>query len=93
MDSQGTGKNTKSSIVFYAAALFMVSLLPFAIGMSGPMYLVSAIALGAWFLHHTWVLKYRPKPDSAIRTFAVSIYYLFGLFAALMIDHYLPPTT
>lgn len=82
---------TKSSVIFYTVALILISLLPFVIGMSGPMYLISAIGLGAWFLYYTLVLKFRPQPKTAIKTFVVSIYYLFGLFMALMIDHYLPP--
>ena len=80
---------TKSSVIFYTVALILISLLPFAIGMSGPVYLASAIALGGWFLYYTLVLKLAPKPKTAIKTFYVSINYLFGLFMALTIDHYL----
>ena len=84
---------TKSSVVFYTVALIVISLLPFVIGMSGLLYLISAVVLGGWFLYWTLVLKFRPLPSTAIRTFVVSIYYLFGLFMALMVDHYLPPMT
>ena len=80
---------TKSSVIFYTVALILISLLPFAIGMSGPVYLASAIALGGWFLYYTLMLKWAPKPNTAIKTFFVSINYLFGLFMALTIDHYL----
>jgi protoheme IX farnesyltransferase len=82
---------TKSFVLFYTIALILISLLPFVIGMSGPVYLASALVLGGWFLYHTLVLKFAPKPKTAIKTFYVSINYLFGLFMALTIDHYIPP--
>ena len=82
---------TKSSVIFYTVALILISLLPFVIGMSGLFYLASAIVLGGWFLYYTLVLKLAPKPRTAIKTFFVSINYLFGLFMALTIDHYIPP--
>ena len=82
---------TKSSIIFYTVALILTSVLPYLIDMSGPVYLASALVLGSWFLYYTLVLKFAPQPKTAIKTFMVSIYYLFGLFMALTIDHYLPP--
>ena len=82
---------TKSSIIFYTIALILISLLPYVIEMSGPFYLASAIGLGGWFLYYTLILKFAPQPKTAMKTFMVSIYYLFGLFMALTIDHYLPP--
>lgn len=82
---------TKSSVIFYTVALILISLLPFVIGMSGPVYLASAIVLGGWFLYYTLMLKFAPKPKTAIKTFFVSINYLLGLFMALTIDHYIPP--
>ena len=81
----------KSSVIFYTVALLLISIVPFVIGMSGLLYLVSAIALGGWFMYYTLVLKFAPKPRTAIKTFVVSINYLFGLFVALTIDHYIPP--
>lgn len=81
----------KSSVIFYAAALILASVMPFVIGMSGIVYLASAIALGGWFLYYTLLLKFKPKPKTAIKTFFVSINYLLGLFLALTIDHYIPP--
>ncbi len=82
---------TKSFVLFYTVALILISLLPFVIGMSGLVYLASALVLGGWFLYHTLVLKFAAKPKTAIKTFFVSINYLFGLFMALTIDHYIPP--
>jgi protoheme IX farnesyltransferase len=58
--------------------------------MSGVFYLVSALALDAVFLAYA-VALYRDYSDHLARkTFTYSIFYLSMLFAALLIDHYLP---
>ena len=80
---------TKVHILLYTGALFAVSLLPYAIHMSGLLYLVCAIGLGARFLHWAWVLYRDSQPHAAINTFKYSIWYLFLLFIALLVDHYL----
>jgi len=80
---------TKSSVIFYTLALFAVTLIPYFIGMSGLIYLFCAFALGAWFIYYAVKLKYKPSKNTAIKTFFVSIHYLFYLFAALLIDHYI----
>ena len=80
---------TKVHILLYAFALLAVSLLPFVIHMSGLLYLACATALGARFLHWAWVLYRGSQPHAAINTFKYSIYYLFLLFIALLVDHYL----
>jgi len=80
---------TKVHILLYAFVLLAVSLLPFVIHMSGPLYLACATALGARFLYWAWVLYRGSQPHAAINTFKYSIYYLFLLFIALLVDHYL----
>ena len=80
---------TKVHILLYACVLLAVSLLPFVIHMSGLLYLACATALGARFLHWAWVLYRGSQPHAAINTFKYSIYYLFLLFIALLVDHYL----
>ncbi|MDB5934213.1 MAG: protoheme farnesyltransferase [Massilia sp.] len=73
----------------YSIALAAVTLLPFAVHMSGLIYLVSAIALNAVFLWHGWRV-YRHYTDLIARkAFTWSIIYLSLLFAALLVDHYL----
>ena len=80
---------TRLQILLYSLVLLAVSLLPFAIGMSGGFYLVAAILLGGRFSWMTWRL-YRSGSDAlAMPVFVYSIFYLFLLFAALMVDHYL----
>jgi heme o synthase len=78
---------TAARILQYSVALVIVTLVPFAIGMSGGLYLVGALALGARFVWFAWRL--RADIRLAMPTFRESIAYLFGLFALLLADHYL----
>jgi protoheme IX farnesyltransferase len=80
---------TKLQILIYTFALTLVSLLPFVVGMSGPVYLLGAIALGVGFLRHA-IAFYRSDSDQlAMKTFSYSIFYLSLLFVLLLADHYL----
>jgi len=81
---------TRTQVLLYTVLLFIVSLLPFVTGMSGPLYLLSAIGLSGWFLVYAIRLKYAPRPGLAMRTFGYSILYLMALFTALLVDHYVP---
>lgn len=78
---------TAARVLAYALALLPISLLPVAIGMSGLPYLVAASLLGLRFIGHAWRL--RRDARWGMPTFRFSIVYLFGLFAALLADHYL----
>ena len=79
---------TKLQILLYTLLLLAVSVLPFAIGMSGLLYLAAALLLGLGFLWHA-VQLYRTDDDRwPMRTFSYSIWYLSALFAALLLDHY-----
>jgi len=80
---------TKLHILLYTLVLLAVSLLPYVIHMSGPLYLVCALGLGVRFLQWAWVLYRGSRPHAAIKTFKYSIGYLFVLFIALLVDHYL----
>jgi protoheme IX farnesyltransferase len=79
---------TRLMIVLYTAALFAVTLLPYAIRMSGVLYLAAAVALGAVFLAHAVRLYRRYSDALARRTFRFSIVYLALLFSALLVDHF-----
>jgi protoheme IX farnesyltransferase len=81
---------TRWHILFYTLILFAISLLPFAIAMSGIIYLASAAALGCGFLYWAIVLLRGRNPRAPIETFRYSIVYLMVLFSALLVDHYLP---
>jgi protoheme IX farnesyltransferase len=83
-------KLTQFHILLYTIALFATTMLPYAVKMSGLVYLVSAVVLGAIFLGYAWRI-YRAYSDQLARkTFTYSIIYLSLLFAALLADHYLP---
>ncbi len=79
---------TRLQIVLYTVALFAVSLLPFAIRMSGWIYLVAALVLGGVFIAYAVALWRHYSDQLSRRTFRYSIVYLAALFSALLIDHY-----
>jgi heme o synthase len=80
---------TRFHIWLYTIALAATTMLPYAVHMSGLIYLVSAIILGAVFLGYAWRI-YRHYDDILARkTFTFSIIYLSLLFAALLVDHYI----
>ena len=80
---------TKIQILLYTILLFIVTLMPFIIQMSGLIYLSGAIALGIGFLYYA-VKLYREKEPNviAMKTFGYSIFYLSWLFGFLLADHY-----
>jgi protoheme IX farnesyltransferase len=79
---------TRLHVLLYTVILVAVTLMPFATGMSGLIYLASAIALGAVFLRYAIRLYTHYSDELSKRTFRYSIVYLSALFAALLIDHY-----
>jgi protoheme IX farnesyltransferase len=81
-------KFTQFHVWLYTIALMATSMLPFAVQMSGLIYLASAVILGAVFLWYAWQI-YRHYTDLVARkTFGYSIIYLSLLFVALLVDHY-----
>ncbi|KAF3999766.1 heme o synthase [Glaciimonas immobilis] len=82
-------KFTQFHVWLYTIALVATTMLPFAVGMSGLIYLVSAGVLGAIFLWYSWQIYKHYTDLIARKTFAFSIIYLSLLFAALLVDHYL----
>jgi len=79
---------TRLMIVLYTLVLIGVSMLPFAIRMSGFLYLASALALGGVFLAYAVRLYVRYSDELSRATFRYSIVYLSALFSALLVDHY-----
>ncbi|MEO1940437.1 MAG: heme o synthase [Candidatus Thioglobus sp.] len=80
---------TRTQILLYTVLLLLVTLLPYLSGMSGLIYLVSAVVLGLIFL--MYAIKIYKNPDDnkiAWATFMFSINYLMLLFVALLVDHY-----
>jgi len=82
---------TRLQVLLYTLVLFASTLLPFIIGMSGWIYLASAVVLGAMFIFYAWQLWREYSDALARKTFRFSIWHLSLLFAALLADHYVGP--
>jgi heme o synthase len=81
---------TRLQILLYTLVLFAACLVPFMMRMSGWFYLAAAVLLNAGFVAYAFVL-WRDYSDALARkTFRFSLIHLSLLFAALLIDHYLP---
>ncbi len=81
---------TKQFIWYYTVLLAVVTVLPFLTGMAGLFYLATALVLDAIYLQKSWQLLKSERADLPMRAFRFSINYLALLFAALLVDHYLP---
>jgi protoheme IX farnesyltransferase len=81
---------TRLQILLYTLLLLAVSVLPFAMHMSGYVYLAGALLLGGGFLYYAIRLMQGRDERVAMQTFGYSIWYLMALFALLLVDHYLP---
>ncbi|MDX1443339.1 MAG: heme o synthase [Gammaproteobacteria bacterium] len=80
---------TRLQIILYTVILLAVSVLPYLIGMSGILYLVSALLLGGVFFYYTLAMRLKDDDTLPMKTFGFSITYLMGIFLALLLDHYL----
>jgi len=78
---------TRSRVLLYTILLSLVSLLPALTGMSGALYLGTALALDAGFLYLAVRLRSGDWPNLPMRVFHYSLFYLAMLFAALLLDH------
>ena len=80
---------TRLQILLYTILLLIVTLLPYLTGMSGLIYLLSAVLLGFGFIYYAVLMMRKKDNKTAMKTFVYSIVYITLLFAALLIDHYL----
>jgi protoheme IX farnesyltransferase len=80
---------TKLQIILYTIIMLLVSLFPYFVMMSGAFYLVSALVLGSIFLWYAFRLYVDDSNSLAMPTFQYSIYYIFLIFLALLIDHFM----
>jgi heme o synthase len=81
---------TRLQVLLYTVLLVVVTLLPYVTRMSGLVYLAAALALNAGFLYYALILKISARAELPMRVFRFSVNYLMWLFAALLVDHYLP---
>ena len=80
---------TKLQIVLYTIILFIVSVLPYVVLMSGEIYLFSSLILSTIFLYYSVNLYFSDDDEDAMKTFQFSIYYIFLIFIALLFDHFI----
>jgi len=83
-------KFTRLQILLYTVLLLIVTLLPYLTGMSGFIYLGTALVLGIMFIYYAIQMMRNEDNKLAMKTFFFSINYLMILFAALLLDHYVP---
>ena len=84
---------TKLHILLYTVIMCLITLLPFATRLSGPLYLLGAVVLGAGFLYWAVELIRDRNPNAPMETFRYSIIYLMALFIIMLVDHYLFPVS
>ncbi len=81
---------TRLQALLYTLLLTAVSLMPWAMHRAGLIYALCALVLGAVFVSYAWKLLRNYSDALARAMFRYSIIYLSLLFAAMLVDHYLP---
>ncbi|MCX7938166.1 MAG: UbiA family prenyltransferase, partial [Thermoflexales bacterium] len=79
-------KETARQMLWYALGTVAISLMLTPLGVAGEVYLVSALALGAWLLALTWRLNQTLDRATALQLYLYSLFYLFALFGAMVTD-------
>jgi protoheme IX farnesyltransferase len=79
---------TRQYILLYTILMVLVTIIPYLSGMSGLIYLATALILGGMFLYYAVQLKSDDGVELPMKLFRFSINYLMILFAALLVDHY-----
>jgi protoheme IX farnesyltransferase len=79
---------TRLQVLLYTLILIASTLLPFVYGMSGWIYLATALVLDSLFLYYAVKIYVAYSDRLAQQTFRFSVVYLAGLFTALLLDHY-----
>lgn len=79
---------TALHIFLYTILMVLITLLPFATGLSGWFYLASALVLGAVFLYWSIEILRGRNAKAPMETFKYSITYLLLLFIAMLVDHW-----
>ncbi|RMH35416.1 MAG: protoheme IX farnesyltransferase [Acidobacteria bacterium] len=80
------GKLTVRQVMIFTGLLFIVSLVPFFIGLGGIVYLFSAIALGAYFLYCAFLMAKEKSFVSARKVLVASVIYLPVIFALMALS-------
>jgi protoheme IX farnesyltransferase len=84
-------KRTITEILIYGFVLFLITMMPIFMGFADIIYAVFAVTFGLYYYVSCVKIYYAyGKSDfykTAMRSFFISIFYLFGLFLALLIEH------
>ena len=84
---------TRRQILIYSVLLALTAVTPWFIGLGGWAYLALSSVMGAWFIwlailvHRDGAAEDREADQRAKNLFVFSIYYLFALFAVLLVEH------
>jgi protoheme IX farnesyltransferase len=81
---------TRLQVLLYTVLLVLVTVMPVLTGMSGLIYLGAALVLNCIFLYYALAMKFTARTELPMRVFKFSVQYLMWLFAALLVDHYVP---
>jgi protoheme IX farnesyltransferase len=86
---------TRRQILLYSLPMAAVAVAPWALGLTGSVYGVSAAVLSVVFLvlAARVAANHATEPsgmDAEKHLFAYSVFYLFALFTVLVADHFLP---
>ena len=79
---------TALHILLYTIIMFLITLMPFATHMSGPLYLAGAVVLGLIFLYWSIEIMRGRNVNAPMKTFQYSITYLLVLFIIMLVDHW-----
>jgi protoheme IX farnesyltransferase len=81
-------RETKRQMMVYTVIMLPLSMAPALLGFASPVYGVAAAAASLWFIWLNIRVLQADEEDfgPARRMFGYSIFYLFGLFAALIAD-------
>lgn len=77
---------TKIQMLVYTLILFPITLMPYFMGVSGGIYLLAAVILSGFFIVTALKVLYSQDMKPAKRMFGYSVFYLFAIFLAMMID-------
>jgi protoheme IX farnesyltransferase len=80
---------TKLNILLYTFLLTAVTLIPYAIDLTGRIYLIGTLILDAGFIYFAGKLCWKKDDRVAMQTFRYSIFYLMALFIILLVDHFI----
>lgn len=81
-------EHTKTQIIVYTMLLVIASFLPFIFGQSGALYAIVVLFFSSYYLYDVCRLKRSDNPALPMRSFRFSIIYLFVIFMALLLDHF-----